>query len=173
MLQKSLEYPAPDAVRTRNNIFRSPIGRIQYYSPNDTDVLQEYFVPPESFVDFVDRLRDIVQRRRVNLLNATVRYIEPNDDAFLNYAGRPALAVVLYMNVKTSVSGQADSSETAREIIELALNDEGTFYLPYVLDFTKSELLRGYPMAGEFFAAKKRYDPSEMFSSEFYSRYSR
>jgi len=54
----------------------------------------------------------------------------------------------------------------------LALENNGTFYLPYVLDFTKSELLRGYPMASEFFAAKKRYDSSEMFSSEFYSKYS-
>jgi decaprenylphospho-beta-D-ribofuranose 2-oxidase len=173
MLQKSLEYPANGAVRTRNNIFRSPIERIQYYSPADTDVLQEYFIPPETFVAFVDRLRDIVQKRRVNLLSATVRYIEPNDDAFLNYSGRPALAVVLYMNVKTSVSSQTDNEGMTREIVDLALAANGTFYLPYVLEFTKTELLRGYPMAGEFFAAKKRYDSSELFSSEFYSKYSR
>jgi decaprenylphospho-beta-D-ribofuranose 2-oxidase len=172
MLQKSMEYPATGAVRTRNNIFRSPIERIQYYSPTDTDVLQEYFIPSETFVTFVDHLRDIVQSRHMNLLNATVRCIEPNDDAFLNYSGRSALAVVLYMNVKTSGSSQTDTSEMTREIIDLALADNGAFYLPYVLDFTKSELLRGYPMASEFFAAKKRYDSAEMFSSEFYSKYS-
>jgi len=172
MLQKSLEYPPTGSVRTRNNIFRSPLERIQYYSPTDTDVLQEYFIPPENFVAFVDHLRDIVQKRRVNLLSATVRYIEPNDDAFLNYSGRSALAVVLYINVKTSASSRTDTSEMTREIIDLALEDNGTFYLPYVLDFTKSELLRGYPMASDFFASKKRYDSSEMFSSELYSKYS-
>jgi hypothetical protein len=101
-----------------------------------------------------------------------VRYIEPNDDAFLNYSGQSALAVVLYINVKTSASGRRDTSEMTREIIDLTLEDNGRFYLPYVLDFTKSELLRGYPMASEFFASKKRYDSSEMFSSEFYSKYS-
>jgi decaprenylphospho-beta-D-ribofuranose 2-oxidase len=172
MLQKSLEYPSTGTVRTRNNIFRSPIERIRYYSPTDTDVLQEYFIPPGSFVAFLDRLRDTVQKRHVNLLSATVRYIEPNDDAFLNYSSRSALAVVLYMNLKTSGSSQTDNSEMTREIVDLALENNGTFYLPYVLDFTKSELLRGYPMASEFFAAKKRYDSSEMFSSEFYSKYS-
>jgi decaprenylphospho-beta-D-ribofuranose 2-oxidase len=171
-LQKWLEYPATDDVRTRNNIFRSPIERIQYYSSKDTDILQEYFIPPQNFAAFVNGLRDIVEKREINLLDATVRYIEPNNDAFLNYSDRQALAVVLYMNVKTSPSGLADSSRMTLEIIDLALGHAGTFYLPYVLDYDKSQLLRAYPMASEFLAAKKRYDPSEVFYNEFYSRYS-
>lgn len=171
-LQKRLEYPSTDSVRTRNNIFRSPIRRIQYYSPNDTDILQEYFVPPQHFASFVNGLRDIIEKRRANLLDATVRYVESNDDAFLNYASQRMLAVVLYVNVKTSVKGLSDSSKMTREIIDLALGQEGTFYLPYVLDYDKSQLSRAYPMVGEFFAAKKKYDPSEVFSNKFYSRYS-
>jgi decaprenylphospho-beta-D-ribofuranose 2-oxidase len=67
-LQKKLEYPAKGAVRTRNNIFRSPIERIQHYGPNDTDILQEYFVPPQNFVAFVNGLREILQRRGSNLI---------------------------------------------------------------------------------------------------------
>jgi len=171
-LQKRLEYPAVNAVRTRNNIFRSPIGRIQYYSPKDTDILQEYFIPPRNLSEFVNGLRDIVEKRRVNLLDATVRYIEINNDAFLNYSGQLALSVVLYLNVKTSPSDLMGNSETTREIIDLALHCEGTFYLPYVLDYDKYQLSRGYPMASVFFVAKKRYDPSEVFVNQFYSKYS-
>jgi len=171
-LQKRLEYPPKDSVRTRNNIFRSPIRRVQYYSPKDTDILQEYFVPLQHFASFVNGLRDIVEKRRVNLLDATVRYVEPNRDAFLSYASQPMLALVLYINVQTSVKGLSDSSEMTREIIDLALGEQGTFYLPYVLDYDKSQLSRAYPMVGEFFAAKRKYDPSEVFSSKFYSRYS-
>jgi decaprenylphospho-beta-D-ribofuranose 2-oxidase len=171
-LQKRLEYPSKGDIRTRNNIFRSPIERIRYYSSKDTDVLQEYFIPPGNFVPFVNGLRDIVKRRRVNLLSATVRYIDPNDDAFLNYSAKPALAVVLYINVKTSAPGLLESSTMTREIIDLALRDGGVFYLPYVLDYDESQLLRAYPMANQFFAAKKRFDPSERFSNEFYAKYS-
>lgn len=171
-LQKRLEYPTTDSVRTRNNIFRSPIRRIQYYSPRDTDILQEYFVPPQHFASFVNGLRGIVERRRVNLLDATVRYVESNNDAFLNYSSQQMLAVVLYINVKTSVKGLSDSSEMTREIIDLALREHGTFYLPYVLDYDKSQLSRAYPMVREFFAAKKKYDPSQVFSSKLHSRYS-
>jgi decaprenylphospho-beta-D-ribofuranose 2-oxidase len=171
-LQKWLEYPIEGDVRTRNNIFRSPIERIRYYSSKDTDILQEYFIPPENFVPFINGLRDIVKRRRIDLLDATVRYIEPNNDALLNYSSQPAFAVVLYMNVKTSAPALAESSAMTREIIDMAVRDNGTFYLPYVLDYDESQLLRAYPMTNQFFAAKKRYDPSELFFNEFYVRYS-
>jgi len=171
-LQKWLEYPSSGNISTRNNIFRSPIERIRHYSRKDTDILQEYFIPPRNFVPFVNGLRDIVKRRRVNALDATVRYIEPNNDAFLNYSRQPALAVVIYMNVKTSVPGLAESAAMTREIIDLAERGNGIFYLPYVLDYDESQLSRAYPMANEFFAAKKRYDPSQRFSNKFYVRYS-
>lgn len=171
-LQRWLEYPVNGGLRTRNNIFRSPIERIRHYSSSDTDILQEYFIPAENFVPFIYGLRDIVKRRRIDLLDATVRYIEPNDDAFLNYSGKPALAVVLYLNVKTSTSGLAESTATARETIDLAERNDGTFYLPYVLDYDGTQLLRAYPMVKEFFAAKKRYDPSDRFFNDFYEKYS-
>ena len=171
-LQKKLEYPVKGAVRTRNNIFRSPIERIQHYGPNDTDILQEYFVPPQNFVAFVNGLREILQRRGSNLLNATVRCVESNHDSLLNYAGRQTFAVVLYLNIKTSTSGRAVASETSREIIDLALHEGGTFYLPYVLDYDSSQLMHAYPMISEFFALKRRYDSAERFSNEFYQKYS-
>jgi decaprenylphospho-beta-D-ribofuranose 2-oxidase len=170
-LQKRLEYPAANDVRTRNNIFRSPIGRIQYYSPKDTDILQEYFIPPGNFPEFVNGLHDIVEKRHINLLDATVRYIETNNDAFLNYSGRQALSVVLYLNVKTAPPDLVGNSKVTQEIIDLALHCRGTFYLPYVLDYDKSQLSRAYPMAAAFFAAKKKYDPTELFFSQFYSKY--
>jgi decaprenylphospho-beta-D-ribofuranose 2-oxidase len=170
-LQKKLEYPATDMVRTRNNIFRSPIERIRYYSPYDTDVLQEYFIPPRNFVPFIDGLREIVEKRGINLLDATVRYIEPNDDAFLRYSREKTLSVVLYVNIKTSAAGLAESAAATRETIDLALKQEGTFYLPYVLTYNRSELAAAYPIIEEFFAAKKKYDPQEVFYSEFYAHY--
>jgi len=170
--QKQLEYPHAGDQRTRNNIFRSPIERIRHYSSSDTDILQEYFIPLRSFIPFVDSLRDIIKNQRVNLLNATVRYVGPNNDAFLNYSRQPALAIVLYINVKTSAPGRVKSSAATKQIIDLALRNGGAFYLPYLLDYDKPQLLSAYPMTNDFFATKKKYDPSELFTNEFYAKYS-
>jgi hypothetical protein len=79
---------------------------------------------------------------------------------------------VLYLNINTSASGRVVASETSREIIDLALREDGTYYLPYVLDYDSAELARAYPMISEFFALKKRYDTGERFSNEFYRKYS-
>ena len=171
--QKRLEYPHTGDEHTRNNIFRSPIERIRHYSSSDADILQEYFVPLQNFIPFVDGLREIIKNQRVNLLNATVRYVGPNGDAFLNYSRQPTLAVVLYINVKTSARSRAESSATTKQIIDLALRNKGAFYLPYVLDYDKPQLLSAYPMTNDFFTAKKHYDPSELFMNDFYAKYSR
>jgi decaprenylphospho-beta-D-ribofuranose 2-oxidase len=170
-MQRGIEYPKPGEIRTRNNIFRSPIERIRYYSSSDADILQEYFVPPDKFVVFIDELRAIVQRRHVNLLNATVRYIAPNDDTFLNYARREYFAVVLDINVKSSLAGQTAAAEMTREIIDLAISEGGTFYLPYLLYYDKSELAAAYPKIDEFFDMKRQFDPGELFMNGFYAKY--
>ena len=147
--------------------------RLEYPHTGDADILQEYFVPLQNFIPFVDGLREIIKNQRVNLLNATVRYVEPNGDAFLNYSRQPTLAVVLYINVKTSARSRAESSATTKQIIDLALRNKGAFYLPYVLDYDKPQLLSAYPMTNDFFTAKKHYDPSELFMNDFYAKYSR
>ncbi|HXW17953.1 MAG TPA: FAD-binding oxidoreductase [Candidatus Acidoferrales bacterium] len=170
-LQEKLEYPAPGAMRTRNNIFRSPMQRIQHYSLNDSDILQEYFIPPENFITFLDELRAVIERRHVNLLSATIRYVTSNDDSFLNYARQECLAVVLYINVKSSTRGQTDATEFTRELIDLSIADGGTFYLPYSLYYDKSELEAAYPNIDEFFDMKRQYDPSELFRNSFYEKY--
>ena len=83
----------------------------------------------------------------------------------MNYAAEPAFAVVLYLNVKTSAVALTESALTA-------IKNGGSFYLPYLLDYDKAELLKAYPMEAEFFAKKKLYDPFELFTSDFYAKYS-
>lgn len=41
----------------------------------DTDILQEYFIPYDRMPQFVDGLRDVVQRNKANLLNVTIRTV--------------------------------------------------------------------------------------------------
>jgi FAD/FMN-containing dehydrogenase len=172
-LQKRLEYPAANDTCTRNNVFRSPMGRLQHDSDGDADVLQEYFIPPHDLARFIDRVRAIVRELDVNLISATVRYVRSNDDAFLNYARRDAHAVVLYVNVKTSTQGRAESARATRALVDAALESGGTFYLPYVLAYDGDELRRAYPEIDAFFAAKRRLDPNELFMNELYAKYAR
>ncbi|WP_246671622.1 hypothetical protein [Mesorhizobium sp. B2-4-12] len=44
----------------------------------------------------------------------------------------------------------------------------GRFFLPYQLHYTARELLASYPELPAFLAAKRQYDPTELFSSTVY-----
>jgi FAD/FMN-containing dehydrogenase len=136
----------------------------------ETDILHEYFVPPGQFVAFVDGLRAVLQTRRANLLNASVRVVHREDNV-LTYAPTEMFAVVLYLNQSIDAAGHAGMRALTGELIDLAAGLGGTFFLPYQLHYSAEQLQRSYPGIKEFFAAKRQYDPSGLLTNTFYEKY--
>ena len=146
------------------------------YTRNDlkseTDILHEYFIPRDQFIPFVDGLRRIVQDHDVNLLNASVRVIHPESN-FLNYAPAEMYSIVLYINQPTTPEGNEQMGIVTRELIDLTVELNGRFFLPYQLHYTPEQLQRSYPMIADFFSAKKSYDPNGLFTNTFYEKYAK
>jgi len=175
-LQKRLELGAGRArVVSRNNAMRPPLAPLElleYRSRRDTDIIQEYYVPVESFVPFMDRFREILLDAKMNVLSSTVRYVTPNATPALAYApDRPAFAIIQMSNVGLSAAEQAHAEDVTRRLVEAALAHGGTYYLTYQLYPTLEQLQRAYPKARHAFERKRFYDPEETFSSQFYERY--
>jgi decaprenylphospho-beta-D-ribofuranose 2-oxidase len=109
-LQRQLgDRPGSSKLVSRNNAMRPEVLFLEYDSPTDTDILQEYFVPMERIASFVDALRTTVDAHKVNLLSATIRYVPGNGEAFLSYAPQDSFAVVLYINQELSDRGRASA----------------------------------------------------------------
>ena len=157
----SRNEPMHDSVQyTRNNL------------KGETDILHEYFIPRDQFIPFVDRLRQIVRDHDVNLLNASVRVIHPESN-FLTYAPSEMYSIVLYINQPTTPEGNEKMGVVTRELIDLTADVNGRFFLPYQLHYTPEQLQRSYPMIGDFFAAKRVYDPEGLFTNTWYEKYSK
>jgi FAD/FMN-containing dehydrogenase len=139
----------------------------------DADILQEYFIPREKMPQFVDGLRAIVKDDGANLINVTIRIVHKDDITTLNYAKQDMFAYVLYFNQKFNERESQILQKTTSDLIDLAIGLDGTYYLPYQLFYSKDQLRRAYPRIDEFFAAKKTYDPDELFSNKFYEKYSK
>jgi FAD/FMN-containing dehydrogenase len=175
-LQKKIELGAGQArVVSRNNSMRPPLAPLElldYHSRRDTDIIQEYFVPVERFVPFMDRFRDILVADKPNVLSSTVRYVTANATPALAYAPEhDALAVIQMSNVGLSAAEQSRAEATTRRLVDAALENGGTYYLTYQLYPTPEQLHRAYPGAARAFERKRHYDPDETFSSQFYERY--
>lgn len=157
---------------SRNEPMHDSVKYLKNNLKNDTDILQEYFIPRDQFVPFVDGLRQILTANRTNLLNASVRVVHQEDNT-LNYAPTNMFSVVLYINQPTTAEVNQRMEMTTRQIIDLALSVKGTFFLPYQLYYTPEQLHQAYPAIDGFFEAKRRYDPELVLTNTFYERYSK
>ncbi len=155
---------------TRNQAMYNDLGLLNNRLEQYTDVLQEYFLPPDQLAAFLADAAEVLSGHDAVLLSASVRSVGAEDIA-LSYAPAHRLSVVLYLSQHTDTAGVADMADLTRSLVDLALAHGGTFYLPYQQHYTRAQLQEGYPEVEEFFALKRRYDPSLLLMNHFYARY--
>ena len=158
---------------SRNNAMREPIKFLEYYSKQDTDILQEYFIPKENFISFIDGLREIIVKEKINLIHAGVRYLPKDNESMLSYAQNDSFSVVLYINQKISDEEINRAKEWTRKIVDLALDNQGSYYLAYQVYPSKEQLVRAYPKFDEFVKKKNLYDSAGLFRNKFEEYYRR
>jgi FAD/FMN-containing dehydrogenase len=155
---------------SRNEPMHDSVKYLKNNLTNDTDILQEYFVPRDQLVPFIDGLREIVTTHEANLLNASIRVVH-REDNFLTYAPTDMFSVVLYINQETTDAGNQKMTVVTQKLIDLTLQHNGRFFLPYQLHYTVEQLHQSYPEIAAFFEAKKRYDPDLVLTNTFYEKY--
>ncbi|MES2213543.1 MAG: FAD-binding oxidoreductase [Patescibacteria group bacterium] len=137
----------------------------------DTDILQEYFIPEEKMADFIDGLRTTVKSNGANLLNVTIRIVHKDTITALPYAKDDRFAFVLYFNQKLNEKESKILQKTTTDLIDVATNLGGTYYLPYQLYYSEEQLHKAYPEVDAFFETKKKFDSSEIFTNKWYQKY--
>ena len=155
---------------SRNDPMHDSVPYLRNALPDDTDILHEYFIPRSQFVAFVDGVRKVLTDNRTNLLNASVRIVHAEKN-FLTYSPEPAFSLVLYINQTTDEDGNRRMKKATEELIDLTIASQGRFFLPYQLYYSRDQLQRSYPQINDFFAAKRKYDPAEVFTNTFYQKY--
>jgi FAD/FMN-containing dehydrogenase len=152
----------------RNEPMHDSVPYLYNNLTSETDILHEYFIPRENIVPFIKNMRNIVTENDINLLNASIRVVN-KERGLLTYAPEEAFSVVLFINQEISDKGNAKMKRDTQALIDLSHKYNGRFFLPYQLHYTREQLRTSYPALDTFLAKKKVYDPSELFSSTFYS----
>jgi len=138
---------------------------------DDTNILQEYFIPLDGTPSFIDGLRDAVAAHDVNLVNVTLRIVTKDTITALPYAKDDRIAFVLYFNQALDERDSRALEGATRDFIDLAIRHGGTFYLPYQLHYSPEQLRAAYPEVDRFFELKRRFDPIGLFSNAWYEKY--
>jgi FAD/FMN-containing dehydrogenase len=158
-------------ILSRNQVMNEPSNLYATRDPDTTDILHEYFIPASRFAEFIEKARPVFLSFRPELLNVTVRNVEPDRDTFLRYAPEEMFGLVLLFHQRRDAAAEATMKVMTRDLIDAALACGGRYYLPYRPHATPEQFLRAYPQAREFFALKQRYDPAGVFENEFYLNY--
>lgn len=138
-----------------------------------TYVLQEYFIPIDKFDVFAKKMTTILKDHKVNALNISIRHALPDPDTLLTWARTEVFSFVLYYKQGVTELDQSEVHQWTRQLIDAALENGGTYYLPYQIIATNEQFLKAYPRAKAFFILKNRVDPTNKLRNRLIDSYYR
>lgn len=136
-----------------------------------TEMITEVYVPRHRLADFMAAAAQELRRLGADLIYGTVRFTEPDEDTFLPWARQAYACVVFNLHTPHTPAGVEGSATAFRRLIDLAIARDGSYYLTYHRWAEREQLLACYPQFPQFLALKHRYDPGEVFYSDWYAHH--
>jgi FAD/FMN-containing dehydrogenase len=156
---------------TRNTLMNEPVANLASRDRTRTDILHEYFVPPERFPDFIDACRQIIPPSTLEFLNVTLRYVDPDRHSVLAFAPDRRIAAVMAFSQEVSPEGETEMMRVTEALIDRVIAIGGSFYLPYRLHARCDQVAKAYPNVERFIARKRHYDPRMLFRNTMWQAY--
>jgi FAD/FMN-containing dehydrogenase len=136
-----------------------------------SEMITELYVPRVALPDFMRAAADLLRRTQSSVVYGTVRLIEQDDESFLAWAKCAYACIVFNLHVDHSPEGLEEAQTSLCALIDLAIGLGGSFYLTYHKFATKQQVETCYPQFRQFLELKRRYDPDEIFQSDWYRHY--
>lgn len=170
-LETGMNKMSQNEVHSRNDLLNDDVSLIENKDSNSTDILHEYFIPERNFKKYINELKKVLPNKYIDLLNITIRSVYRDNDSYLNYARENVFGFVLLFNQVKNNKSEEEMKKLTKQLVEIAIKMEGTYYLPYRLHIDKETFDRVYPQGNTFFKLKLKYDPNELFKNKFYDHY--
>ncbi|MEN2399989.1 FAD-binding oxidoreductase [Flavobacterium sp. MC2016-06] len=170
-LESGMTEISRNDIFSRNELLNDHVSLIENKDPNSTDILQEYFIPERNFNQFIKEMKPVLQKSNIDLINITIRGVYKDEDSFMNYARENVFGFVFLFNQKKTEKQESQMKILTNNMVDIAIKNNGTFYLPYRLHIDKEKMRKVYPQADAFFELKRKFDPQEIFNNNFYLHY--
>lgn len=178
---KAFELYANFYLSTNGQLYQSDTHQMGVYlnnyhdniAPNSSEVISEIYVPRTKLTALFEQLRNDFREHKVNVIYGTVRLIEKDNESYLPWARQDYACIVFNFHVEHTPEGIKKAKHDFRLIIDRAFEYDGSYYLTYHRWARKDQVLRAYPQFVHFLQLKRKYDPSEVFQSDWYRYYKR
>ena len=136
-----------------------------------TEMITEIYVVRPRLLAFMRQARELLRERQANMIYGTVRMIEKDDETFLAWARDRYACVIFNLHIDHTPEAINQAAETFRQLIDLGIAHNGSYYLTYHRWARQDQVERCYPQMREFLAIKRQHDPQEVFQSTWYRHY--
>ena len=147
-------------------------ARLGKYS-HGSEMITEIYVPRDALVRYLSDVRSDFLAQQTDLIYGTIRLIERDDETKLAWARQPYACIIFNLHVMPDAAGIEKAKTEFRRLIERALRYSGSYYLTYHRWAEPRQVSAAYPQFPDFLRLKKRYDPTEVFQSDWYRHYRR
>jgi len=141
------------------------------YDAPGTEVITELYVPIERLPALLSAVREDFRRNDVDLVYGTIRLVERDEESFLPWARQSSACVIFNLHTPHTAEGLDRSAETFRRLIDVAIENNGSYYLTYHRHARRDQVLACHPAFPSMLQKKLEYDPGERFQSEWYRWY--
>lgn len=156
---------------TRNRLMVEPVKNLASDDRRYTDILHEYFTPPDRFGDFIKACQETIVPSGQEMLNITLRYVAADEESVMAFAPTQRIAGVMSFAQEASPEGEVGMLRMTEALIERVAAVGGSFYLPYRLHARRDQVAKVYKNTEQFVARKRNYDPDLVFRNNMWPAY--
>ncbi|HEU4350306.1 MAG TPA: FAD-binding oxidoreductase [Burkholderiales bacterium] len=138
-----------------------------------TEAITEIYCERDALERFMTDVRDYARRDKVDIIYGTVRLIEQDRESFLAWARKPYACVIFNVHVEHTTSGLIKAGDVFRRLIDIGMKHGGSYFPTYNRYALRRQVDACFPQFQEFLKLKLKYDPKELFQSEWYRHYKR
>ena len=136
-----------------------------------SEMITEIYVDRPRLATFMNEARALLRERQANVIYGTVRMIERDDETFLAWARERYACIIFNLHIDHTSDAIERAAETFRQLIDLGIIHNGSYYLTYHRWARRDQVERCYPQMRDFLALKRYHDPDEVFQSNWYRHY--
>lgn len=133
-----------------------------------TEMITELYVPKNRIADFMSKAAEMLRSKHADVIYGTVRLIQADEETFLPWAKQNYACIIFNLHVVHTKQDLENTADILRSLIDLAIERQGSYYLTYHKFANREQVESCYPQFKKFLEMKLKYDPNELFQSDWY-----
>jgi hypothetical protein len=146
----------------------SPTVSLQLSETSASARALQLLVPPESLDAFMAEARSRCAEWRVAIEGVEVCRTLAEEETQLRWARREYASIRLTLAQPPALGGAVRATQLRRELIDIAISHGGSFPIACTSEASRAQMEHCYPEIRTFLAEKRRMDPAEKLSNDWY-----